>query len=229
MNFNIDDLELDDIDFGENSQEEFNKINKPIKMQRIPTHCINYRNAVEAVNQTEIKKNTRTFTFLSGNFIFGDYIEALMVENNWIANEMIISTLSLSEDNVYSMLNLLKGGYVKRLHLIVSGFFYSHEKFKIVKVINDILISDKWDFQFTVSEIHTKTIIFDICNLSKKGFIVIRGSANLRSSDSIEQLEVEENEQLYNYVRDFQIKMIDQIRTQKKRVRSNELWNLLNQ
>ena len=91
---------------------------------------------------------------------------------------MTISTLSLSQDNIDSLANLLDWGYIDELNLIVSAYWFSHERWSLVPYCYERL--DKEDkFQLAVAGIHTKTCQFETLGGKR---IVIHGSANLRSS-----------------------------------------------
>lgn len=108
---------------------------------------------------------------------------------------MVVSTLSLSQNNIDSFKNLLKYGWIEDLSLIVSAYFYSNEiRVLIPYIYRNLDIDNK--FQLAVAGIHTKT-----CHiLTEDGRkIVIHGSANLRSSANVEQITIEENEQLYDF------------------------------
>jgi len=56
---------------------------------------------------------------------------------------------------------------------------------------------------------------------------VIHGSANLRSSDNIEQFMIEENSELYDFNYIFHKKIIDNFATVKKSLRGGKLFNLI--
>ena len=62
----------------------------------------------------------------------------------------------------------------------------------------------------------------------KGGFVVIHGSANLRSSNCVEQFVVEENEELYKFNEDFHSKIIDKYKTIDKSVRNATMKKLIN-
>ena len=134
---------------------------------------------------------------------------------------MTISTLSLSESNVDSLANLLINKFVNKLNLIVSDYFYATERHKIVKYIYQELDFDN-RFQLSVARSHTKICTFETY-CGKK--IVIHGSANLRSSDNIEQFDIEENEFLHDYIDEFHSKIAEEYQTINKKVGGKKLWH----
>lgn len=187
------------------------RIHKPKKIKSFKSAQIKYENAEELISKISLTKNARIFTFIPGNFIFGDLIEALVVKNNYHIKEMTISTLSLSGPNVDSLNNLLNGDYVDKLTLIVSDYFYSHEKWKLIQYIYKTLDLNKT--QLSVYRGHAKVCIFETYNGLK---VVMHGSANLRSSDNIEQIDIEENEQIFDYISEFYTKIALEQKTIKK-------------
>ncbi len=217
-NFDIGDINISLDDCFDNRHIR-PKYYKPLQERKIK-----YEHAEEMADSIkEIEKNDRVFTIVSGNFIFGDLIEALFVKNNWHALEMIISTLSMSQENIDSLSNLLTGGYVDLFDLIVSDFFYSHERRKLIKYAYEKLDIDN-RFQLAVAGTHCKTCQFVTDDLK---YIVIHGSSNLRSSGNIEQLMIEENEDLYRFNREYQKQIIDTYFTIKKPVRRAKLWQTI--
>ena len=52
---------------------------------------------------------------------------------------MIISTLSLSQNNVDSLVNLFEGNYIDSLDLIISDHFFQHEKSALLPYIYEKL------------------------------------------------------------------------------------------
>lgn len=173
---------------------------KPRISKLKPESCMKYKKAEELAESVDTSSGFRHYSIVDGSFVFGDFIEALIVKNNWYCEEMFISTLSLNENNIDSLENLFNGGYLGKLTLVVSAYFYSHER-QPNRLIDYILRSlDKDDrLDLVVTRSHCK-----ICQFSTdKGHkITMRGSANLRSSQNLEQLDIDDNEDIYNINRD---------------------------
>lgn len=186
----------------------------------LPDWLVRYRHADElAAEIGDITPGRRVFALLDGKFIFGDLFEALAVRNNWLIEEMTISTLSMSENNIDSLRNLLEGDYARRLDLIVSDYFYAHERHGLVPHIYKRLdIDDR--FQLAVAGTHTK-----ICLMrTETQRIVIHGSANMRSSSNIEQVVIEECRPLYDFLHETHAGIVERYKTIRKSVRHEELW-----
>jgi hypoxanthine phosphoribosyltransferase len=99
---------------------------KPPKQKDIPYKKLKYTHAKNLAKDIDFKELDKVFCIIGGSFIFGDFIEAFIVENNINCIEVQISTLSYSQDNIDSLENLIKSNYIQKLDLIVSDFFFSH-------------------------------------------------------------------------------------------------------
>jgi len=209
-----------EIDFETDTDFETRYI-KPPRTKEIPEHRLKYKNAEELAKKLVIEEASRYFVIVDGRFIFGDLIEAMVVHNNWLVKKMTISTLSMSQNNIDSLANLLNGGYLEELNLIISDYFFSHERHALIKYAYDILDVDN-KFQMAVASTHCKLCIFELENGRK---IVIHGSANLRSSSNIEQLVIEESKQLYDFNNEYQDRIINVYKTINKSLRRTKLWN----
>lgn len=187
---------------------------EPVLAPEIEEEYLNYSYAEDMSRELKIKKGMRSYSFLDGSFYFGDFIEAFIIENNLSIRELTVSTLSLNQNNIDSFAILLNNGYVQKLNLIVSHYFFSHERSLLIPYIYDKLDIDN-KFQLVVMRTHCKIVLID----SYEGYkFVFHGSANLRSSGNIEQLMIEENEELYDFNYDYQKNIIKRYYTIKKEV-----------
>jgi hypothetical protein len=184
---------------------------------------VKYDNAKALARQHRLDFNERIDCVVGGNFIFGDYIEAYLTQYNVLAKEMLITTLSLSQENVDSLHALITHGYIAQLDLCVSSYFYSHERSRLIPYIYKMLDIDN-RFQLTVCSAHTK-----ICQFTSEGGrkIVMHGSANLRSSLNIEAFTIEENPRLYNFYRDVFQPVIERYQTINKSIRVAPMWRII--
>lgn len=216
-------LENFNVDFKAKINNNFNtRYIKPKWSPDLTPSQLKYRNAEMLASDIVLHENSRYFAIIDGSFIFGDFIEALVVNNNLLVEQMLISTLSMSEDNIDSLANLLNGGFVQDLSLIVSDYFYSHERHNLIQYAYDELDKDN-KFQLAVASSHCKICIFASGSLK----VVIHGSANLRSSSNIEQIVIEVNNDLYDFIHDYQMKIVNHYATIKKSIRDSKLWNTI--
>jgi hypothetical protein len=152
---------------------------EPHGCEEIDEFRVTYSNAAKLADDIgDLPVDFRAFVILDGRFIFGDLLEALIVNNNWLCEELTISTLSMSQNNVDSLANLINGGYLKSLNLIVSHYYFANERGGLMPYLYDKLdINDV--LQVAVASVHTKIAMIRT-ECGKK--ITIHGSANLRTS-----------------------------------------------
>jgi len=216
------DLNLDDFSIDLDILNEFNnRYVKPPIAKEIKEKQVAYSHAKDLSKIVDLSENSRTFCTVNGSFIFGDLIEAIIAERHLKVKSMTISTLSMSENNVDSLKNLLEWGFVEELNLIVSDYFFSHERHNLIPYIYEQLDQDN-KFQLAVCRTHCKLCIFELETGEK---IVIHGSANLRSSGNIEQFMIEENKELYDFNFEYQNKIINLFKTINKSLTGKKLWH----
>lgn len=116
--------------------------------------------------------------------------------------DLHIATLSLSQENIDSLANLLHGDFVRRIHLYVSDYWFSHERHKngLVPYAYRELDLGGDAFQLTVTGSHAKIALIET-DLGAR--YCLHGSANLRSSASIEQITLEHHPELHAFHRDW--------------------------
>lgn len=141
IDFEID-FDNDDFDFMTEGADDFTQIqaqeNVRVMRPRLDVttmqHTLMFENAEEFAKQIDLTPNSRTFAWLSGSFIFGDIVEALMTARNVLIKKLYISSLSFSQDSIDSLRNIIDymGDDLELMALIFSGYQYSHEKFNMV-------------------------------------------------------------------------------------------------
>jgi hypothetical protein len=194
---------------------------EPHGCEEIDEHRVTYSNAAKLADDIgDLPLDFRAFVILDGRFIFGDFLEALIVNNNWLCHELTISTLSMSQNNIDSLANLINGGYLKALNLIVSHYYFASERGGLMPYLYDKLdVNDV--LQVAVASVHTKIAMIRT-ECGKK--ITIHGSANLRTSSNIEQIVIEHSPTLFDFCADIHHAIIDKHKTINKPVRRSELW-----
>lgn len=216
ISFDID-LDFEDIDINIFNENRYNIL----KPKRNKSKNVRFKYAKDFANEIIIDKDSRYYALIDGSFITGDFIEAFLVKNQKCA-KITLSTLSLSLENVDSFANLINAGYISELNIIVSDYFFGHEKHNLVRYMYEVLdVNDV--FQLSVCRTHTKITLIEYED--KK--IVISGSANLRSSDNLEQLSIEENEELYNFNKEIHDNIITEFKTINKSIKTKRLWQVV--
>ena len=207
------DFDLSDFDMVQDEQPAETRKQRILKprmdVKLLDTRMVTYENAKEFVKDIDFRG--RTFAWLDGSFIFGEIPEALgeigrPVKKAWI------TSLGLSEENIDSLYNCFVLYGLDKLCLLLSAYFYSHEKYKIIPYMYDRLDveietePDKWEpgFQVGFFNIHSKIMCLELYDGTK---ITIHGSSNLRSSNNVEQVMVETDPELFDFnveiIRDF--------------------------
>ena len=220
-NIDLPEIDMSLMDFVPADETEETRYTVP-KMVRMRSDFVLYDNAVRMAKELRLDPGERFDAFVSGSFIFGDFIEAYLTTHNACAKRMIISTLSMSQDNVDSLHVLMDKGYIQRLDLVISAYFWGNERCGLIPYIYRMLdMGDR--FQLAVAGIHTKTCQFETLGGRK---IVMHGSANLRSSGNIEQFTMEENPDLYTFYESHFDRFIEKYATIRKPIRNSKAWDL---
>ncbi len=155
-------LDLDGFDLGAPQDRHQNRYVLPKRTRKVASHAVNFDHAMDLAKALgdEIMAGETVHALLSGNFIFGDFFEALAVDQNIYIDELIISTLSISAGNVLSLRNLLRGDYIGKLDLIVSDYFWSHNRQNAPFIYEHLDINDS--FQLAVAGTHTKITLMRV-------------------------------------------------------------------
>jgi len=159
---------------------------------------------------------------VSGNFIAGDLIESWLYDNKQVAEEVIIGTLSMSSENVDSLKNVIDTCLTGKMGLIVSDYFYAHEKHSgggIQDIKKHLMCYD--NFFLAVAGIHTK---ISLIKLVTGQHIVIGGSANLRSSMNIEHITMTCSKEIYDFHRSWMSQILNKYQVEQKFKRRDSLW-----
>lgn len=195
---------------------------KPKKQKILNSKNIKFSNAQQLVEKIDLKKEEGLFAIVDGSFVFGDFILAMLNYHNIKAERMDISTLSMSMHNIAGLQHFMTNGYIDKLNILIGYYFYAHERKKMIKEMYKALdFEDR--FQLAVCRNHTKitTILTD-----RGSKIVIHGSSNLRSSDNMEHLCVSFDDDTYDFITDFNNKIIEKYKTINKPITNKELINL---
>lgn len=217
------DMDLSAFDLGAAEDKVTTRYVKPrvyIGDRRSP---VMYERAAELARDVgpAIMAGERVDAVVSGNFIFGDFIEAFAVEQNVLIDDLTLSTLSISQDNVDSLHNLIAGDYVRELNIVVSDYWYSHNRRNLPYIYEQLDVADR--FQFAVAGIHTKITLMRIGDRK----LVMHGSANLRSSRSVENFVIETDPTGYDFHRAWHQTILDHYGTIRKAVRASALYDLI--
>lgn len=179
----------------------------------------------------EIAPGVECFAFVSGNFVFGDLIEALVAAGKLTVRTMGIQTLSMSDENIDSVVNVLQmQPDFNRLDCVLSDYWFAHERKKgglVDYLFNEWDIADL-DLRVGFCGTHAKVTTIETLDGLK---VTFHGSANLRSSGNVEQVAISTDPELYDFCAGTLQKMLDvfdvvnQGARSFKSVRRKKLWN----
>lgn len=117
---------------------------------------------------------------VSGAFVFGDFLELLLYVHDLRPTAVYVATLGMSENNMDSIVNMTDYLGAERVNLIVSHYFEGVERHKLFPRMEQEFSGRPIDI--AVLQSHCK-----ICLIrSPKGDAAICGSANLSSSNNVE-------------------------------------------
>ena len=218
---------------GESDGLETSRYDRPRIYDNV-LDAVEYEHACDFVDNLELRDGYRAFAFVSGNFVFGDVLEAMVERRKAAPRDVTIQTLSMSEENIDSLRNVVEmmDGGLERLRIILSVYFWGHEHRpgQLVPYLYEQLDVDGLGFDVAFASIHTKILSMrTICGNK----LVMDGSANLRSSRNIEQLRVECDGGLYDYIEGFADKVfaaysvLNKDMPYPKPVRGNRLWGAI--
>lgn len=183
--FKFDFSSLDfDFDFGESKEIQ--------KIPKLNTKPVLFENALKMAH--DLDWGSDYIAFVGGSFIFGDFLEALCLEKQLKPKEIYITTLGMSKNNVDSIVNLVDYLGAKKVNLIVSHYFSGVERHNIIPYMEQEFAGRP--IKVGVLQAHCKIIIIR----SDKGDAVICGSANLSSSNNVEQFIIMHSAEAIDFV-----------------------------
>jgi len=188
-----------------------------------------YEHAEEFAGDIKLDNATETFAFVSGNFVFGDFVEALVDTGKLNVRRMGVQTLSLNDENIDSVRNICEWEGVERLDIVLSDYWFAHERKAggLVDYLFDELDIEGLDLHVAFCGTHAKVWTFE----TRAGNVLtIHGSANLRSSRNVEQLHISPDRGLFEFCDGMLKRMVEvydvvnQDARKRKSVRGSKLW-----
>ena len=223
LDFDADDFDLIDGKAPAAEKQRDVRILRPRLDRNDLTQRVAYDNAEAFARQIDLAPGARTFAWVSGNFIFGDIVEALITARKVGVKRLYICSLSFSQENIDSLKNvmMLMGDELQQITLVFSGYQYSHEKYGLVPYMYQELDDPQNRVQIAFGRWHAKIITMETV---RGHTITIHGSANMRSSNSIEQLMVEVDDR---ELHDFNARLMDAIAGRFGTINHGAAWRKL--
>jgi hypothetical protein len=182
-------------DEGDLEEEEALDERLVIRLRKSPPVKVKYAEARRLAKAIELEADCRYYAIVKGTFIFGDFIEALIGYHRLEAEEIWITTLGMNENNVDSLINLSKIYNAQQINLLVSSYFFGVERHNMIQYL--IEQTEGLPIDIAAAGSHAKIALIKANGVH----LCIHGSANLSSNVFLEQFELEDNEELYQWNR----------------------------
>lgn len=194
------DLSLDEIEMPDVSGSLVDNRYMPPKVMKATNRMVAVNNAAEAVRRMRVGRGERSTAIVGGNFVWGDFVTSYIRQEGKRCEELIITTLSYTDDNLRQLGDLFARGLVGKLYLITSDYFYYHEQHRLIPLAYDVLDDGTDRFQLAIVRTHTKTAQWK-CegDDGETWYVTVSGSANMRSALTMETFQVEEGRELYDF------------------------------
>lgn len=175
---------------------------------KVASHYVKTENARKLARQLDITApgGFHCEVITGGRFVFGELIGELFEYHRIRAKRLTISTLSFDAGNVEMLRTLLESGQVENLRVLSSVYFFGHEQHGLIPYLVkrcghcEAVESGRATFGAAIGAIHTKTAALE----SAGGhFLTMTGSANLRSSQNIEQTTITTDPGIYRFYEDY--------------------------
>lgn len=151
--------------------------------RRAARQFIQPENADDVVAALPLEEGDSTHGIIPGDFVFCDLLPRLVAKHG-CPPRIDITTLSMSEGNVHTLLGLLNHPAGPEITLLASVYFWETNQ-AIARAVETMLVPHP-RFRCAVGRQHTKIMLVDY----PERVWIIEGSANLRSSNCIEQITI---------------------------------------
>lgn len=169
-------------------------VQETVEVPHISTAPVAFENAERMAAAIDYDRDY--FALVSGSFIFGDFIEALLFKKRLAPAAVYLTTLGMSRENADSIVNLVDYLGCDKVNLLVSHYFAGTERRGIVPYMEREFAGRPIDVAVLSS--HCKIALI----LSEAGDVLISGSANLSSSNNVEQFIMMHDPGVIAYVRE---------------------------
>jgi len=153
---------------------------------------INPENARPIISLLPVHPDDRLHCMLRGDFVLCDLIP-LIIAHRGACPHLRVATLGLSAANAEQLANLHAGGLIARITLVASHYFQQVDKTTTFQQVQSILSKCA---TLVICRSHAKVILLPTAS---GDFYVLEGSANLRSSDNLEQMAVTNDQETHDF------------------------------
>lgn len=167
-------------------QNVFRKVKAADKVNRNGIKkLIRPENSAQILAHLPADETERLHALLRGDFVLFELIPTIIAARGRV-DHLRIATLGMTAANAVGLANLLAAGLVHRLTLVVSHYFQQVDKTTLYAEVCAALAPH--GVAPIVSRNHAKVILLPFIDSPDR--LTIEGSANLRSSDNVEQIVV---------------------------------------
>ncbi|HEX7260287.1 MAG TPA: hypothetical protein VF258_00570, partial [Luteolibacter sp.] len=161
---------------------------------KIGRALIKPENADQVIDALPVEDGGALHALVSGDFVFCHLVTRI-VDRFGPPTILTLATLSVSMKNLESLEAMLRACPEMRLHIVLSHYFQTTNKDIFIAL--ETLISEKFPdrFTLTIGRSHAKVALFDWGSRC----LVIETSANLRSSNNLEQLAAFRDRELFEF------------------------------
>jgi hypothetical protein len=163
------------------AKRTFDAINARARARR--RALVKPENVAEILARLPLRPDRALHVITPGNFIFCDLITA--IAERFPTQRLLISTLSFSKRNADALCKLITDGKVGSVSMLTSNYFAKTNAAILAHFEQGA--SKSGGFQIGIARTHAKVTAFQFTDGAR---LVIETSANLRSSDNIEQVSL---------------------------------------
>lgn len=166
---------------------------------------------IKPINGETIKKfipdkNENVFFLMNGNCEFVDYIYYFVKEIKQV-DEIYMTTLSVN-NHTFCKLDKILPNITK--NILISSYFLATDRTQILQKLKKENKLKNYEIGFFRN--HTKMVLIK----SKDNYFLFTGSANLRSSGTIEQFSIYNSRELFDFNKHWIAKLIDKYNFKKE-------------
>ncbi len=134
----------------------------------------------------------RLHCVLRGDFVLCELIP-LIIAHRGACSHLRVATLGLSAANAEQLANLFTAGLIGELTIVASHYFQQVDKTTTYRQVCAILAGKA---RIVITRSHAKVILLPT---TAGDYYIIEGSANLRSSDNLEQMLVMNDQETHDF------------------------------
>lgn len=183
------------------------------RLAALRKRLIHPKNCEAIINALPADEGDRMHAVVGGDFVFGDLVSMICQREH--VNHLLISTLSMNLRNVETLVENLERGEIGRLELLLSHYFVNNNEKERIRILAAKAKFGPERMATGAARSHTKVNLFEFASGRK---LVMESSANLRSSDNVEQISAFCDAVLFDWHKEWLQKLMTKPLTARSRV-----------